>query len=284
MWSTGARDTALDRMVAVKVLWSFGPLSDAARARATRESLMLARLNHPNVITIYGTGGTAEGVPYLVMELVAGQSLQQRIDAEPLPPREAARIVRDLARGLSEVHALGIVHRDLKPDNVLLARTAGPGGDLPKLADFGLARPDDAAANLTQADAIAGTPSFMAAEQTGLDPTLGDVGPATDIHGLGAVLYAAVVGRAPYEAKTPGESLGLAARGEPTGLPILTARCPPDLRTIVEKCLWPDPVQRYRAPGDLADDLERFLNSGVRAGGRSGRRACERKSPLRGRA
>ncbi len=255
-----ARETALDRMVAVKLLWSFGPLSETARARAAREALMLARLNHPNVITIHGTGETVEGVPYLVMEWVPGRSLHERIDAGSVSPREVARIARDLARGLSEVHALGIVHRDLKPDNILLSPAAGPAGELPKLADFGLARPDDAAANLTQPDAIAGTPAFMAAEQTGLDPTLGDVGPATDIHGLGAVLYAAIVGRPPYDAKTPGESLRLAVQGKPAALATLAARCPPDLRTIVEKCLRPDPVHRYRSAGDLADDLDRYLN------------------------
>ncbi len=254
-----AREPKLDRDVAVKILWGFGPLTPAARARAEREALMLARLNHPNVVTIHGTGETAEGVPFLVMEWVAGQSLQQRIDAEPLAARQAARIVRDLARALGEVHALGIVHRDLKPDNILLARAATADEWVPKLADFGLARPDDPAVQLTQPDAIAGTPAFMAAEQTGLDPALGEVGPATDVHGLGGLLYAAVVGRPPYEATSAGESMRLAVRGAPTAAATLAARCPADLRTIVQKSLQPDPVHRYHSAGDLADDLDRFL-------------------------
>jgi tetratricopeptide (TPR) repeat protein len=254
-----AREPRLDRDVAVKVLWSFGPLSAVARARAERESLMLARLSHPHVVTIHGTGETAEGVPYLVMEWVAGQSLQQRIDEGTLTPRLAARIVRDLARALGEVHALGIVHRDLKPDNILLARGATATEPVPKLADFGLARPDDAALHLTQPDAVAGTPAFMAAEQTGLDPAVGEVGPATDVHGLGGILYAALVGRPPYDGKTPGESMRLAVRGAPAAPTVLAARCPADLRTIIEKCLRADPVHRYRSAGDLADDLDRFL-------------------------
>lgn len=254
-----ARDTRLDRLVAVKFLRAGLPLTDAARRRAEREALMLARLAHPHVVAIHAAGDH-DGTPYLVMEWVDGPTLRERIRQAVLPPREAARIARDLARALEAVHALGIIHRDIKPENVLLAAGAAAGLPVPKLADFGLARPEAADREVTRADDVLGTPGFMAPEQTGLDPALGEVGPASDIHGLGGTLFAMLTGRAPFEAAAPLESMQRAVRGEPAGADRLAAAAPADLRTIVEKCLHPVPARRYRSAGELADDLERFLD------------------------
>jgi tetratricopeptide (TPR) repeat protein len=253
------RDTRLDRLVAVKILRPGLPLTDAARRRTEREALMLARLDHPNVVTIHAAGD-ADGTPYLVMEWVAGPTLRERIRAAVLPPREAARIARDLARALEQVHALGIIHRDVKPANVLLAAGSADGTAVPKLADFGLARPEDAPRDVTRADDVLGTPGFMAPEQTGLVPTLGEAGPAGDIHGLGGTLFAMLTGHAPYEAATPLESMQRSVRGELADAERLAAAAPADLRTIVEKCLHPAPARRYRSAGELADDLERLLD------------------------
>jgi hypothetical protein len=251
------RDMALGRTVAVKVLGAGGLLSESAKARAKRESLLCARIEHPNVVTVHAAG-EAEGMPYLVMSWIVGPSLQKRIDDEgPLPAREAAGIAHDLARGLERVHAYGIVHRDLKPDNVLLSTKSEP--PTPILIDFGLARAEEAEQQLTQVMSVMGTPGYMAPEQTGLDPTLGGVGPATDVHGLGGVLYCMLTGKPPYAAATATAAMQRAAQGELSEPSALGRQVPHDLRTIVQKCLQTLPSRRYRSAGELADELQRFL-------------------------
>ncbi len=256
-----ARDTSLDRVVAVKLLFSSGLGLPTVQRRAEREAKALARLTHPNVVQIY-RWGEVEGLFYLVMEWVPGGSLQQKIDQAPLPPRQAATVVRDLARAVAKAHAMGIIHRDVKPDNILLAPTPADEKTrlfIPKLADFGLARPENANARLTQQGILAGTPEYMAPEQTGLNPAVGQVGPATDIHGLGAVLYASLSGHAPFESSSARNSLNLAAQGAAPPLRSRVSGVPADLRTILEKCLQVLPQNRYRSAGELADDLDRFL-------------------------
>jgi tetratricopeptide (TPR) repeat protein len=252
------RDTRLDRLVAVKVLAGAGMLSAEARTRAEREAWALARLDHPHIVRIHAAGEVA-GLPYIVMEWIEGRTLQARIDADGVPPREAAGIALHLARALGAVHAVGIVHRDVKPGNVLLARTADPaGGEVPKLVDFGLARAEGE--SLTRTTAVLGTPCSMAPEQTGLEPGLGGPSTATDIHGLGATLYCMLTGSPPYAAATSGESLRRAARAEFTPLAAAAPRVPADLRTIVETCLEYQPARRYMSAAALADDLVRFLD------------------------
>lgn len=255
-----ARDPALDRLVAVKVLARPLGISADDRARAEREALLLARLDHPHVVRIL-SAGTADGLPYLVMEWVSGETLGRRIERGTLPAREAARIGRDLARALEALHLLGIVHRDIKPENVLLAPGATPGDPcIPKLADFGLARPDDPSGHLTHVSAVLGTPSYMAPEQTGLDPLLGPVGPATDLHAIGGTLLAMLTGKPPYAAATAADSLKRAAVGSTAPAHVAMPGVPLDLKTIVGKCLERDPVRRYPSARDLADDLDRFLD------------------------
>ncbi len=250
-------DERLHRTVAVKMLAS-GPRSAIARARAEREARLLARLDHPHIVRIH-SAGDVDGMPYLVMEWIEGRSLQGRIAEAVVPPREAARIGLDLARALAEVHAVDIIHRDIKPGNVLLAES-GDGSEIPKLVDFGLARPDEVGASLTHDTGVLGTPAYMAPEQTGLEPTLGAPTPATDIHALGGVLYCMLTGRAPYDAATTAESLRRAARADIVPLATACPRVPLDLRTIVEKCLRHAPGDRYGSAGELADDLARFLD------------------------
>ncbi len=254
-----ARQVALERVVAVKVL-SSSVLSPSARARAIREGLTLARLRHPNIVAIFGSG-EADGLPFLVMEFVEGGSLQQRLDkqSERIPIREAAALVRDLARAVAEAHSLGIVHRDLKPANILLSAGTPV---VPKLADFGLARAwgDGDDSNVTETGMVLGTPSYMAPEQTGLRGSRGQVGPATDVHGLGAILHAMLTGKPPYGGDSTWQALLRVSQGTPDAVRKLRPDVPRDLETIVARCLESSPARRYRSAGELADELDRFLD------------------------
>ena len=254
-----ALEVELGRSVAVKVLTAAGQLSPKVRVRAQQEAATLARLRHPNVVQIFRSGEVA-GLPYLVMEWIAGGNLQQQIDRCLPSPSQAAQIIRDLASAVSESHAIGVIHRDLKPANVLLTDASEKEHRfLPKLADFGLARPDKTDHGLTESGVVVGTPEYMAPEQTGLSSGLGPVGPATDIHGLGAILYGLLSGHAPYEGSTKWESLLLAADGRHRLLDTWHKKIPRDLVTIVEKCLQTAPQRRYRAAAELVDELDRFL-------------------------
>jgi tetratricopeptide (TPR) repeat protein len=254
-----ARETRLGRTVAVKVLVGRVALTDEGRLRAEREATLLTRVVHPNIVQILYVTDVA-GVPAIVMEWIDGPSLETLAAAGVMPVGEAVAIVADLARGVAALHAVGIVHRDIKPANVLLAPPAERGRPVPKLVDFGLARPGgDAGPSLTRECIAVGTPAFMAPEQTGLDPALGPVGPAADIHALGGILYWLLAGRAPYDADTASASLHRAATGDATPLGALLARLPADVHTIVAKCLERRPAARYSSAAALGEDLTRFL-------------------------
>ncbi len=255
-----ARETRLDRIVAVKVLASGAALTPEGRLRAEREATLLTRVVHPHIVQILYLTDVA-GTPAIVMEWIDGASLAERIGNDAKPVAEAVAIVADLARGVAALHARGIIHRDIKPANVLLAPAPGGGRPVPKLVDFGLARPgEELGPAVTHASIAVGTPSFMAPEQTGLDPALGPVGTAADVHALGGLLYWLLAGRAPYDAATTAESLRRAVAGAVKPLGTLVARLPIDLETIVGKCLERKPESRYRSAAALLDDLERFLD------------------------
>ncbi|MFM7250683.1 MAG: protein kinase domain-containing protein [Planctomycetaceae bacterium] len=202
-----ARDERLGRTVAVKVLAGSAAISADGHRQADREARLLTRITHPNIVRILFVTESG-GAPAIVMEWIDGPTLEERGRDAALPPRAAGAIVADLARAVAAVHACGIVHRDISPANVLLA--AGEEQPVPKLIDFGLARPDAEGPGAPSRTEVAiGTPPFMAPEQTGLDAALGAIGPATDIHGLGALLYWLLSGHAPHEAAT--EAAALAA-------------------------------------------------------------------------
>ena len=179
-----ARQTKLDRTVALKVIRA-GAHADADEvARFRVEAEAVARLSHPNIVQIYEVGET-EGLPFLALEYVAGRTLQGRLKAGPLAPREAAELVRVLAGAVHLAHSRNVVHRDLKPANILLAAydltPAKPQAAIPKITDFGLARRLDAAGGQTQTGAILGTPAYMAPEQASGQ----SAGPAADVWGAG---------------------------------------------------------------------------------------------------
>ena len=260
------RDDTTGREVAVKVLWGAGAASPTAQERVRREAEILARLDHPHIVRVLASGFAQpvpglRQIPYIVMEWIPGGTLEQFVGSERLGRREAARMVRDLATAVAEVHALGIIHRDIKPANVLLDRPPQPGDPpVPRLADFGLARHQQSETRLTCDGTMLGTPGYLAPEQVGLDPEIGTMGPATDIHGLGATLYFLLAGRPPHEGRSFVESLARTIQGLVDWSGAALADLPADLRTIVEKCLERSPRARYASARDLADDLGAFLD------------------------
>jgi DNA-binding beta-propeller fold protein YncE len=243
-----ARQLSCDRQVALKMLLTApqtGPQEQRHRFRA--EAHAVARLQHPGVVQLFEVGEN-EGRPYLVMEYVAGGSLADRLDGTPLPPQEAA-LVEKLARATHAAHQAEIIHRDLKPANVLLA-----GGE-PKITDFGLAKRLDVAGQ-TVSGAIVGTPSYMAPEQASSKGKA--VGPATDVYGLGAILYELLTGRPPFKGTTPLETVLQVASDDPVPPRALQPKTPRDLETICLNCLHKDAHKRYPTAESLAADLGRF--------------------------
>jgi tetratricopeptide (TPR) repeat protein len=254
-----ARQLDLNRTVAIKLIPAASTFDRSSRARAVREALTMARLRHPNIVSVHGSG-EVNGAPYLVMEWVDGGTLQQRLNRSTFSFRGAAALVRELAGAVAEAHAMGIVHRDLKPSNVLLPEDGNAASCVgAKLTDFGLARCWGEDQGVTETGLVLGTPSYMAPEQTGLARSCGEVGPATDVHALGAILHALLVGRPPYPADSTWEILLNVARGEPEPLRHGRPGVPRDLETIVAKCLAREPSRRYHSALGLADDLGRFL-------------------------
>jgi Tol biopolymer transport system component len=247
-----AHDPGLDREVAIKALT--GELSaDADRLRRfEREARVLAALNHPNIGGIYGLH-VFDGKPYLVLELVEGADLDERLTHGPLPVDEAVRIARQVAEALEEAHAKGIVHRDLKPANVKVGRSGRV-----KVLDFGLARrvprrEADAAAtdSLTREGTILGTVPYMSPEQARGE----EVDGRTDVWALGCLLYEMLAGRRAFGGRTVSDLLASVLRDEAdfTALPPET---PPALRHLLRRCLRKDPRRRIQHVGDVRVELE----------------------------
>jgi tetratricopeptide (TPR) repeat protein len=254
-----AWQTDLGRMVALKMILSGAHAGPQELARFRAEAEAVGRLQHPNIVQIYDVG-EHEGRPYFALEYVEGGSLERQLAGTPQPAREAAGLVETLARAAHHAHTRGIVHRDLKPANVLLqAPGLQPGGlATPKIADFGLAKVlVGARGDPTQSGAILGTPSYMAPEQA--RGKTREVGPATDVYALGAILYECLTGRPPFKATSPMETLQQVVLDEPLSPSRLQPKVPRDLETICLKCLRKEPRQRYASAQDLADDLRRFL-------------------------
>jgi serine/threonine-protein kinase len=247
-----ARQVALDRPVALKMILAGAYARPEQRARFRTEAEAAARLRHPNVVQVYEVG-EYEGEPYFAMEYVESGSLAQRLAGPLMPARQAAELTAILARAVHAAHEQGIVHRDLKPANVLLAEDGTP-----KISDFGLARRlDGAPAGPTQSGAILGTPSYAAPEQA-RGKTHG-VGPAADIYALGAILYEMLSGRPPFQGESTLETLEQVRTQEPVPPSRLRPKVPRDLETICLKCLEKEPGRRYATAEDLADDLRHFL-------------------------
>jgi WD40 repeat protein/predicted Ser/Thr protein kinase len=251
-----ARQLGLNRFVALKVVLAGTHASGEERDRFRAEGEALARLQHPNVVQIYDIG-EHDGCPYLSMELIDGPTLAQACDGRAQPARAAAALVETLARAIACAHAAGIVHRDLKPGNILLTRT-GPSlaEAVPKVIDFGVARRLDDVQR-TRPGLVLGTPSYLAPEQA--QKKRGPQGPAVDVYALGVILYELLTGRPPFLGETIESTLALVVCEEPLPPRRLNAKIPRDLETICLKCLAKEPLRRYLAAVELADDLRRFL-------------------------
>ena len=245
-----ARQIALGRVVALKMILAGGHAGAKDLARFRTEAEAIARLQHPNIVQIHEVG-EHDGKPYFSLEFCDSGNLSAQLRENPLPPREAAALVAKLALAMSVAHERGIIHRDLKPANVLLT-----GRGEPKITDFGLAKKMEEQRDLTHSGAIMGTPSYMAPEQA-----LGDIkqiGPAADIYSLGAILYECVTGRPPFKAASTLETLDQVCHREPPPPSQLNPNVPRDLETICLKCLQKTPARRYGSALALADDLERY--------------------------
>jgi WD40 repeat protein len=245
-----ARHRSLNRLVALKTVRMGAHASAAELRRFRTEAEAVARLQHPNIVQIFEVGEAEHG-PFLALELVEGSSLAERLDSGPLPPRAAAELVETLARAIHHAHSQGILHRDLKPHNVLLAEDGTP-----KVTDFGLAKLLDHPGGHTETGAIFGTPSYMAPEQA--EGGKGDVGVATDVYALGAILYECLTGTPPFRGENVLETLQQVVSQEPVPADRLQPGVPRDLATVCMECLHKEPARRYRSPAALADDLRRF--------------------------
>ena len=254
-----AHDEQLDRDVAIKVLPS-GTLADEhARKRFRKEALALSKLNHPNIATVHDFD-TQEGVDFIVMELVEGASLAEKVKTGPLPEKEVSELGAQIADALEEAHERGIVHRDLKPGNIAVT----PKGRV-KVLDFGLARmlrpvSDEATTEaLTQEHAVAGTLPYMSPEE--LRGERADH--RSDLYSFGVVLYEMATGRRPFE-HTLSTALADAIIHKPPEPPSTHNRkVSPGLESIIVKALDKDPDHRYQSAREMRVDLERLSRSSL---------------------
>jgi serine/threonine-protein kinase len=250
-----ARDSILGRDIALKILPE-RIRADAERlARFEQEARAASALNHPNVITIYDVGQT-EGVPFIAMELVEGQTLRSLLGRRLLVTKRALALAVQAADGLAKAHAAGIVHRDLKPENLMVT----PDGVL-KILDFGLAKlhevdsvvsPESPTREFTNPGVVLGTASYMSPEQAR--------GHAVDFRSdqfaCGAILYEMATGRRAFQKETPAQTMTAIMESEPEPIQNLNPAVPPPFRWIVERCLKKNPDERYAATLDLARELQ----------------------------
>lgn len=245
-----ARQTKLNRIVALKMILS-GVVASAEDIQRFRiEAEAAANLDHPGIVPIHEIG-QHEGQHFFSMSFVDGCSLADHVNSGPLPPQKAAELTHKIADAIAYAHSHNIIHRDLKPANVLLDQNGEP-----RITDFGLARKTNTDSGITKTGAVMGTPSYMPPEQAA--GRMSDVGPLSDVYSLGAILYCLLTGRPPFQAANPLDTLQQVLEEEPVSVTTLNSNVPTDLSTICGKCLQKDPAKRYRSAKDLADDLGRW--------------------------
>jgi serine/threonine protein kinase len=244
-----AFDPVLERKVAIKVMASAATGTATARRRFIREARAAAAVSHEHIVAVHGVH-EAGGLPYLVMQYVAGESLQDYLDrAGPLEMQRAVRIACETALGLAAAHAHGLIHRDIKPANLLLEN----GGSV-KITDFGLARTTEDAA-LTQAGVVAGTPEYMAPEQARGEA----VDQRADLFSLGCVLYALVTGQPPFRAATPLAVLRQVSDEAPCPVRSINPQVPAWLEELLARLLAKSPQERIQSAAELATLLQGYL-------------------------
>lgn len=239
-----AHHRALDRFIAIKVLPDFFAEDDHFLVRFQQEARTVARLNHPNILTVFDFGHEAE-TAYLVMEFVAGGTLADRL-GKPMGLKDAVRLLRPLASALDHAHGRGVLHRDIKPANILI-RDDGT----PVLADFGLAQMAESVNKLTVAGTVLGTPEYMSPEQIAGEP----LGPATDRYSLAVVAYEMLTGRAPYQAETPGAVLLSHLQKSMPPMLELVGELSAHAEEVLQKGLAKDPADRFPSASQLVAAL-----------------------------
>lgn len=246
-----ARQTRLNRMVALKMILAGQLASGADVRRFQTEAEAAAKLDHPGIVPIFEVG-EHDGHHFYSMALVNGEALSERLAHGPLAPREAAEFVRAMALAVQHAHERGVIHRDLKPANVLI----DPAGQ-PRVTDFGLARQVFHESSLTTTGQVLGTPEYMSPEQAaGYSDRVSE--PA-DVYALGAVFYACLTGRPPFVADAAVATLQQVVASDPVSASTLNSAVDIDLQTIVHKCLEKRPEDRYSSAREFAEDLQRFL-------------------------
>jgi serine/threonine protein kinase len=246
-----ARQKSLNRTVAVKLIGLGHWASDPHLKRFRREAEAAASLEHSCIVPIYEVG-ERDGSCYFSMKLVEGGQLDAVVKREPMPIRQAVELIAKVARTVHYAHEHGILHRDIKPGNILLDRKGEP-----HLTDFGLARLIETESTVTRTMEVLGTPSYMAPEQAvGNNDAISS---ATDVYGLGAVLYQLLTGQPPFAGGTTYETIKLLLDTEPRQPRLLNPKIDRDLSTICLKCIEKDPKRRYFSALAVAEDLERWL-------------------------
>jgi eukaryotic-like serine/threonine-protein kinase len=255
-----ARHRGLKRLVALKMILAGQMASDEERARFLREAELAANLDHPNIVPIYEVS-EFQGCPFFCMKLVEGESLAHQIKLKKqeecaYDPEAAAQLTATLARSVHFAHERGFLHCDLKPSNILLERDGRP-----YVTDFGLAKRASEDSSLSISGAILGTPSYMAPEQA--SGSRKGLSAATDVYGLGAILYELLTGSPPFRNETVMETVVDVLERDPSPPRELRPEIPKELETICLKCLEKSPQQRYPSAAALAEELERHLQGEV---------------------
>src|SRR5271167_1544291 len=263
-----ARDPRLDREVAIKVLPASLSSDASLKQRLEREAKAISKLSHPHICTLHDIGHQ-DGVDFLVMEYLEGETLEQRLNKGPLPPEQTLRYGAQIADALAKAHKLGITHRDLKPANVMLTKSGA------KLMDFGLAKQSSVAplanaltemtadqAKLTSDGMIVGTFQYMAPEQ--LEGKEADA--RTDIFAFGELIHEMVTGKPAFSGKSRASLIAAILTTEPPPITQLQPITPVALERVVKKCLAKDPDERWQSAADLASELNWILSSGSQVG------------------
>ena len=264
-----ARDTRLDRIVAIKVLPTHLADRSELRERFEREAKTIASLNHPHICVLYDIGHQ-DGIDYLVMEYLEGETLAQRLQKGPLPIQQVLQYAIEIADALDKAHRKGITHRDLKPGNIMLTKSGT------KLLDFGLAKlkqevapaiPDSQLPTMKSAvtaeGTILGTLQYMAPEQ--VEGKQNEIDARTDIFAFGAVVYEMATGRKAFEGKSSASVMAAIMISDPPPMSSLQPMTPLALDRVVKKCLAKDPEERWQSASDVADELKWIAEGGSQA-------------------